>query len=177
MMGTIDYMAPEQGGDSHQVDIRADIYSLGATLYRLLTGAAPFAGEKWDTPVKKILALATQSPTSIQERRQGVPAPLAAIVNKMLAKTPAARYATPEELAEALAPFCQSADLTALLARAVGNAVPGVPSSSFDAELVLAARNGTESVPYSAEPCAMALRIRALTYRRRQREIFRLWDG
>src|SRR5687768_8431393 len=55
MMGTIDYMAPEQAGDTHQVDIRADIYSLGATLYRLLTGAAPFSGDKFDTPVKKIL--------------------------------------------------------------------------------------------------------------------------
>jgi serine/threonine protein kinase len=62
MMGTIDYMAPEQGSDTHRVDIRADIYSLGATLYRLLTGTAPFAGDKFDTPVKKILALATKSP-------------------------------------------------------------------------------------------------------------------
>lgn len=117
MMGTIDYMAPEQAGDTHQVDIRADIYSLGATLYRLLTGAAPFSGDKFDTPVKKILALATQAPTALEARRPDVPRRLAAIVTKMLAKDPKDRPATPEEVAEALAPFCQSANLAALLTR------------------------------------------------------------
>jgi formylglycine-generating enzyme required for sulfatase activity len=117
IMGTIDYMAPEQATSTHDVDIRADIYSLGATLYRLLTGSPPFAGEKFDTPVKKLMALATQSPTAVRSLRPDVPAPLAAIIDKMLAKSPAARYATPEELAEALAPFCQYANLAALLAR------------------------------------------------------------
>ena len=62
MMGTLDYMAPEQGGDSHQVDIRADVYSLGATLYKLLCGEAPFGAAKYDTPVKKLVALGTPCP-------------------------------------------------------------------------------------------------------------------
>ena len=56
MMGTADYCAPEQAGDSHTVDIRADIYSLGCTLYKLLTGHAPFSGEQFDTTMKKLMA-------------------------------------------------------------------------------------------------------------------------
>ena len=127
MMGTIDYMAPEQGSDTHHVDIRADIYSLGATLYRLLTGSAPFTGEKFDTPVKKILALATKEAAAVQTLRADVRPALAAIVHKMLAKDPAQRFATPEELAEALAPFCQGANLAALLER---GASPGQHKTS-----------------------------------------------
>ncbi|MGI8982403.1 MAG: SUMF1/EgtB/PvdO family nonheme iron enzyme [Pirellulaceae bacterium] len=130
MMGTIDYMAPEQGSDTHGVDIRADIYSLGATLYRLLTGAAPFAGEKFDTPVKKILALATKEPPAIQSCRSDIPPRLAAIIHKMLAKDPADRFATPEELAETLAPFCQSANLSALLERGAPDGQPATKSEA-----------------------------------------------
>lgn len=52
LMGTLDYMASEQGSHSHRVDIRADIYSLGATLYKLLCGQSPFGGAQYDTPVR-----------------------------------------------------------------------------------------------------------------------------
>jgi formylglycine-generating enzyme required for sulfatase activity/serine/threonine protein kinase len=124
MIGTIDYMAPEQGSDTHRVDIRADIYSLGATLYRLLTGAAPFASEKFGTPVKKILALATKEPAAVKTLRADIPPTLAAVIHKLLAKDPAERYATPEELAEALTPFCQGANLTALLERGTQSGQP-----------------------------------------------------
>lgn len=130
MMGTLDYMAPEQGGDSHQVDIRADVYSLGATLYKLLCGEAPFGAAKYDTPVKKLVALATQEPLPLVERRSDVPAELSAIVQKMLAKEPSQRFSTPEEVADALAPFCAGADLAAVLAAGSGGAIADVPKFS-----------------------------------------------
>ena len=73
-MGTLDYMAPEQCGDSHAVDIRADIYSLGATLYKLLTGEPIFSGANYQKPLQKFRALATETAPPIQSRRADIPA-------------------------------------------------------------------------------------------------------
>ncbi|MBL7044638.1 MAG: protein kinase, partial [Pirellulaceae bacterium] len=117
MMGTLDYMAPEQGGDSHEVDIRADIYSLGATLYKLLCGEAPFSSERYNTPIKLLTALATADIPSIATKRDDLPGGLVSIVDRMLAKQPSDRFATPQELAAALAPFAHDADLSSLLDR------------------------------------------------------------
>lgn len=118
VMGTLDYMAPEQGGDSKSVDIRADLYSLGATLYRLLTGEVIYHGAKYETPVQKMMALAIEPAPPIQSRRADIPDGLAAIIHRLLEKNPADRYATPDEVAEALAPYCAGANLAGLLASA-----------------------------------------------------------
>ena len=107
-MGTLDYMAPEQGGDSKNVDIRADIYALGASLYKLLCGEAIYHGEKYQTPVQKMMALATQPAPPIQKRRAGVPNELAAVLHRMLEKNPDKRTATPEEVAQALRRFVRA---------------------------------------------------------------------
>ena len=117
-MGTADYMAPEQASDSRAVDIRADIYSLGCTLYKLLTGRAPFSGPEYRTTFDKMNAHVHAPPPPIRHFAPAVPEGLAAIVDRMLAKNPADRFATPAEVAEALAPFCTGADLPALLKRA-----------------------------------------------------------
>ena len=61
-MGTADYMAPEQASDAHSVDIRADIYSLGCTLYKLLTGSAPFSGPQYKTPAEKLVGHLKETP-------------------------------------------------------------------------------------------------------------------
>ncbi len=116
IMGTLDYMAPEQGGDAHQVDIRADLYSLGATLYHLLTGQPPFPSPKYKTAAQKLQALTFNEPTPIRELRPEVPESLAAIVHRLLAKQPDARFAVPHEVASTIAPFTVGHNLAQLVA-------------------------------------------------------------
>ncbi len=108
VMGTPDYLAPEQARDAHTADIRADIYSLGCTLYDLLTGHAPFPE---GTVVDKVMAHLERSPTPLTERRRDVPPALARVVERMMHKDPAERYQTPAEVAEALAPFAAPAPI------------------------------------------------------------------
>jgi formylglycine-generating enzyme required for sulfatase activity len=99
LMGTPDYMAPEQARDAANVDIRADIYSLGCTLYCLLAGRAPFAGGSLAT---KIAAHQFSEPEPVESLRQDLPPGLAGIVRKMMTKDPAQRYQKPEEVVQAL---------------------------------------------------------------------------
>jgi len=118
IMGTPDYMAPEQFRDSHDVNIRADIYGLGATLYKLLCGQAALADRKFETPAQRMVALPSEPVTPIQERRHDVPNELAHVLDRMLAKDRSNRYAAPSEVVDALGPFVVGADLTALIAEA-----------------------------------------------------------
>lgn len=100
VVGTADFIAPEQTYDSHKVDIRADIYGLGMTFYYLLTGNIPFGT---GTVVQKILAQRTMEPPSLTSVRPEVPRFLAAVVERMIAKDPSFRYQTPAEVIDALA--------------------------------------------------------------------------
>ncbi len=104
-MGTPEYVAPEQATDARTADIRADIYSLGCTLYALLIGRPPFQEE---TMVKLVLAHIEQEPTPLRELRPDVPAEVAAVAAKMLAKDPAQRYQRPIDVAQTLAPFAKA---------------------------------------------------------------------
>jgi RND family efflux transporter MFP subunit len=124
-MGTADYMAPEQASDSRGVDIRADIYSLGCTLYKLLTRRAPFSGPEYRTALEKMNAHIHTSPPPIRDLASAVPQGLATVVNRMLAKNPAERFSTPAEVAQALRPYCASADLVTLLRRS--QSIPPLP--------------------------------------------------
>ena len=117
-------MAPEQGSDSHEVDIRADIYSLGATLYKLLAGHAPLADAKYNTPLKKMRALATQPIPSLGDLRAEVPPKLAALVHQMLDHDPDARPGTPSQVADALEPFATGHDLPKAIAAATPLELP-----------------------------------------------------
>ncbi|HVK14592.1 MAG TPA: serine/threonine-protein kinase, partial [Gemmataceae bacterium] len=134
VLGTADYLAPEQAIDSHAVDGRADIYSLGATFYFLLTGGPPFAD---GTVAQKLLWHQNRSPKPVREARPDVSADVAAVLQKMMAKKPEDRYQTPAELAEALLPFTQTpippppeAEMPTLSAAAMGTGGPSSMASS-----------------------------------------------
>jgi serine/threonine protein kinase len=99
IMGTYDYMAPEQAVDTHAADHRADVYSLGCTLFHLLTGRPPYAGK---TPMQQIVAHRNQPIPSLCAARNDAPPALDAVFRKLVAKDPAARYQAMSEVIAAL---------------------------------------------------------------------------
>lgn len=102
VLGTADYLAPEQAIDSSAVDIRADIYSLGATFYYMLAGKPPFPD---GSAAQKLVFHQMKEPTSLREIRPELSGDIIAIVERMLKKNPDERYSQPSEVAEALAPL------------------------------------------------------------------------
>jgi tRNA A-37 threonylcarbamoyl transferase component Bud32 len=104
VMGTPDYMAPEQGKDSSSADGRSDIYALGATLFHLITGTVPFPG---GTAVEKLTRHEQEPPPPLGAVREGVPPGLEKLVARMLAKRPQDRPQTPAEVARMLRAYCR----------------------------------------------------------------------
>ena len=104
LLGSIDYMAPEQAADPHSADIRADVYSLGCTLYFLLTGQPPFPQ---GTVSEKIESHAKQPPPAVSDIRRDVPPELSQVLGRMLAKSPADRYQTPRRSRGRFGSVCQ----------------------------------------------------------------------
>ncbi|HSQ56686.1 MAG TPA: serine/threonine-protein kinase, partial [Gemmata sp.] len=103
VIGTPDFLAPEQARNPTAVDIRADIYALGGTLYYLLTGKVPYDGA---TPNEKLLKHCIDPPPSLYPQRKDVPSQIEQIIHWCMAKPPEARPQTPLQLALALQPFC-----------------------------------------------------------------------
>jgi serine/threonine protein kinase len=102
LLGTPAYMSPEQTSDPRRADIRADIYSLGCTLYYLLTGSPPFQGANL---YDMLQAHQSMEAMPLNLARPDVPVQLAVIVATMMAKEPERRFQTPQEVAQALAPL------------------------------------------------------------------------
>jgi serine/threonine protein kinase len=134
ILGTADYLSPEQARDSHGVDVRADIYSLGATFYFLLTGHPPFPQ---GNVAQKLVWHQTRQPKPVRLQRPEVPESMAAVLERMMMKDEAARYQTPAEVAEALAPFVQTPipppsdeEMPRLSPAAAALGVPGAPSAA-----------------------------------------------
>jgi serine/threonine protein kinase len=134
VLGTADYLAPEQAIDSHSVDIRADVYSLGATFYYLLTGSPPFSE---GTIAQKLIWHQTKQPKPIRQLRPEVPEALITVINQMMAKNLQQRFQTPIEVAEALRPWTQTpigppplAEMPTLCLAAAGTSVQARASAA-----------------------------------------------
>jgi hypothetical protein len=134
LMGTPDYIAPEQSEDPRKADIRADIYSLGCTVYFLLAGQPPFPE---GTLIQKIRAHMERTPVSLRQLRPDVPPALEQAVARMMAKRPEQRYQTPAEVIQALAPFHGAGrgpgTAPAAPGRPPGMAVPRPPAGTVPA--------------------------------------------
>ncbi|NQT36895.1 MAG: hypothetical protein HQ581_05375, partial [Planctomycetes bacterium] len=107
-----------QVSETHTVDIRADVYSLGCTLYKLLAGRAPFSGSKYPSAFEKMRAHLDEAAPPLRKYRRDVPEELLAVIHRMMAKEPAARFDTPAQVADAIGPLAGGSDLPSLLSRA-----------------------------------------------------------
>jgi serine/threonine protein kinase len=157
VMGTPDYMAPEQArGD--RVDARADIYAVGAILYRALTGRKPFDGQD---PMAILTAVLTQEPERPSTLEPSIPLSLELIVQRTMAKSPNERFSSMETLEQALAPF-DSADVVppAPVATASLASSHEPPSSLFEeAARTLLATPSPGSVRDALEETARNVRL------------------
>ncbi len=120
VLGTPDYLAPEQARDARKADGRSDLYSLGCTLYFLLTGGPPFRGA---TLTEVLLKHQMEAPKTLAQRGIDAPPGVQAVLDRLMAKSPDDRYQTPREVLDALAPFgragaaAEEAAFTALATR------------------------------------------------------------
>ena len=132
LLGSIDYMAPEQATAPHSADIRADIYSLGCTRCFLLTGQPPFPD---GTLAERIELHAKQPPPNVGDVRDDVPPELSRTIVRMLAKSAAERFQTPQEVVAALMPFAGKGSRENKLIAFVGRISESVPENWTDLEI------------------------------------------
>jgi WD40 repeat protein/serine/threonine protein kinase len=112
MMGTPDYLPPEQALDFHTADIRSDLYSLGCTFYFLLSGQPPFGN---CTLAQKLMKHQQADPPPLEKVRRDVPAEVEKVICRLMAKRPADRFQTPAELAKVLRPIVEEAPSVAAI--------------------------------------------------------------
>ena len=143
LMGTLPYMSREQINDSSQVDFQADLYSLGATLFRLLAGTPPL-GSSSDLP-GTVSLITSQDCPSLGEVRSDLPKHLVQLVDQLLSHDPNARPKSASQLAEQLAPFCEGHDLRGLLRIAESLPEDTATSPAMTAGFPVTANNGSSA--------------------------------
>lgn len=127
VLGSIDYIAPEQAADSTSIDFRADLYSLGATLFWCLAGTPPFPPQ--GSIVQDLAVRQTQPPPLLRNLRLDIPEELSTVVSRMMAIRPEDRYPTAQAMIQALLPFLQadsSPHMKLTVRPRVGGAEPSV---------------------------------------------------
>lgn len=160
MIGTLDYLAPEQAGDARRVDIRSDIYSLGCTFYFLLTGRAPFSGAEYETPASKIKAHLADQPPLPRGNRGRIPSKVLACLERMMAKSADDRYQKPAAIASVLAPLARGANMPRLISNATGGSTD-CPDKTAGSPLLETMRH-VVTAPFSAA----AWLVRRIFFRR-----------
>ena len=128
IIGTVDYMSPEQAEDVHHVDLRADIYSLGCTLYRILTNKPPFSGKN---AIQKLMAHRTHPIPSLRAERSDVPELLDRAFRRMVAKRPEDRYQSMGEVIESM----ETCTLALISVGSSTGQVPGLTGTSNGVEV------------------------------------------
>jgi formylglycine-generating enzyme required for sulfatase activity len=160
VMGTPDYISPEQARDAGSADGRSDIYSLGATLYFLLAGRPPFSD---GSVADRLLSHAQQTPRPIDVMRTDIPAGLAHVLGRMLAKNPRDRFQTAAEVAEALEAFSEAGRRNAarrrfVLGRNLALAALFLISVAFAAILYITTDQGTLIINSSSDDVDVVIR-------------------
>ncbi|MBI1311729.1 SUMF1/EgtB/PvdO family nonheme iron enzyme [bacterium] len=160
IIGTPDYMAPEQWENTHAVDARCDLYALGCTLFYLLTGRPPYGETRYSTLVSKMKGHTVESiPDLITARREAivgrpkldgdeVTPEVNAIYQRLLAKDPAERFASATELVAALEPHSRSKIVAERSKDAASAAAPSAPASAATAASVSEAPADSGVVPF-----------------------------
>lgn len=133
MMGTVDFLAPEQAVNTHTADARSDMYALAASWYFLVAGVSPFSGE---TPMAKVVAHATSPVPSLRAANSGVTAEQEAVFQRMMRKKPDERFANMSEVVSRLAPLLDPVAIRSEISQTpLFEAVPNsVAETRFDAE-------------------------------------------
>lgn len=134
IMGTVDYMAPEQAEDTRAADVQSDIYSLGATFFKLLTARGPLDVPTDASTMKRLSALTAGRTMPLSSLRQDVPAEVVSIVERMLAHEPGQRFGAMSEVIEEVRKFADTAETGAVLisgSKETDNATKVIPSASM----------------------------------------------